>query len=180
MTVRFPPTYQGQDKDTLKWSQVLTNFLNETFGKLAYVVAGSTLNYYLKANGSGERASFGKLALSDTGIDISQVSLSSSGKTTVSLDFEPSLLIFLAADAGVESASIGVDNGTSHSCVAVYRDASNYLKVGISSTLSIYTRNHDESVKMVGYIVSKNSSGYSITATETGTASTTVTCVALP
>lgn len=180
MAVRLSPTYQGKDTLTLRWSQALTNFLNETFGKLAYAVAGSTLNYYLKANGSGERASFGKLALSDTGIDFGSTTITATGKTTVSMSNEPSLVILISVAAALGSCSIGLDNGTSHYCVCLYKDASGVFQVVSSTAYSIFVKNHDASNQLVGTVLSKNASGYIISATETGSVSSVVLRVALP
>jgi len=143
-------------------------------------IAGVAAKQYLKSAGVGAKPAFGTVALADTGVAIGRTAqISASGNVTVTLTFNPSVVIFVFATNAAGSMGIGFDDGTNHYCIYHVGAASTYIQNRFSSTESIFAYD-DVSNYLYGHISSKSATGFVLSFTEVGTWSTEVLYLALP
>lgn len=156
MTIpRTPPQYQGTDEAIRRWSASLVQFLNSTF-----------LNLYEIA----ERHPI-----------VKTYTITASGTTLVgNIDFTPSCIMVLADDAALDSASHGIDDGTTHSCIYTFLNGSNVSQQASSDSYSAYLTNNAGTSTLGVYISSKTTDGLTLTSVVAGTISASVKVLVFP
>ncbi len=133
---------------------------------LGKLTAGA-LDTYLKGQGAAEYPIYEKLALRDTGVKIGHGTVSAGGDQTITgVGYRCSTIIFFAVDSSGASLmlSIGVDNGTTRSCMYLRGDTQLY---NILTNLSIFVRTSD-SVYYTGVVNTINADGFVITWNKVG------------
>lgn len=149
-----------------------------TMGRIAAVAA----TQYLKSAGVATSPAYGKLALSDTGVKIGSVTLTTTGDTVITgVGFSPSVVIFgsSCAIAGRDcSFCLGFDDGTSHYCGGIIYEEG-VVTATTSATKSIF--GHTSIGIRYSYISAKSSDGFTLTTTDSSSGYITyVTYLALP
>jgi hypothetical protein len=158
-------------------NRVIGDILTETAAGTMGAIAAAAAGNYLKSAGVATLPAWGKLALRDTGVKFGIASISTSGNTVITgVGFTPSVVLLVAIDSlSSASMSFGVDNGTTHSNVALYGDGSTSHQ---ASTLSIDI--YKSTATMSGYVSTVGADGFTIAATVSGTIEVHVLYLALP
>jgi len=147
------------DADNRTVGDIITETAAGTMGAIAAVAA----TQYLKSAGVATLPAYGKLALSDTGVKIGEITADTAGAVVVTgVGFNPSVVIFLAQDKYSTSSrglSIGFDDGTTRCCVEVCSDVS---YGGYTANYSIAIL-HRAGYMAAGYVSAKSSDGFTVT-----------------
>ena len=155
MASTSPPTYQGQDEAVKRWSQSLAQYLNATFLDLYKITDRVPTVKYLTITASG--------AIPIGGIG-----------------YTPSCILVLAEEPSIDSFSFGIDDGANHRCLYSFLNGSNVSQAGHTPWYSGHLRNNAASNMLRLYVSSKNSDGFTLTATVTGTISARVELLVMP
>jgi hypothetical protein len=98
--------------------------------------------------------------------------LDTTGVKTVTLTYEPSVVIFFATLSTWSPTnggwSIGFDDGATHNCIHHQMDMTDEHNLNISTSYSIYVPHATVSPERYALISAKNATGFSITVTAVG------------
>lgn len=160
------------DADARAVGDIITKLANGSIGAIADIAVGS----YLKSGGVGVIPEYGKMALSDTGVNIQLVTVTGTTTIVSELGFRPSCIDILgiASPRGTAGSwSAGFDTGSSRGCLyylksdgVMYSDGARSFHV--FNNLSAYRRG----------TIAMGSDGYTITSE--GTINIVLLCRALP
>ena len=160
---------------TLKGAADLAAFLTAMGVDLDDISDGTTykrtptaaVGNYLKSAGAGVAATFGKLALGDTGVHIGNSARTTAGDQVITgIGFQPSVVLFFAVDTTVGNINLswGFDTLTSRALTEIRENGTkNSYTPGYS--IEIY---RDISNWLVGLVSAVGADGFTITWTLTG------------
>lgn len=149
------PPYLGSDEAVKRWSESLARFLNAAF-----------LDLY---------------KITDRAHTVKYLTITASGTIPIGgIGYTPSCIHVLAEDSSIDSFSFGIDDGANHHCLYSFLNGSNVSQAEQSSLYSGYLKNNAASNVLSLYVSSKNSDGFTLTATVTGTISASVKLLVMP
>jgi hypothetical protein len=145
-------------------NRTIGDILTETSAGTMGAIAAVAATQYLKSTGIASLPAYSKLRLSDTGVNIYTKEVTGTGNTDVTLGYQPSVCIVLAAnDTGW---SIGFDVGSSTRGFLLFATDSTTITKALSiagtGTHSFHVRNYANSSSASGAITMR-SDGYRIT-----------------
>lgn len=155
------------------------------------VISAVNATQYLKSAGTSTKPAYSKMTLTDTGLAVGSIDITNESTKSVSLSFNPSVVIFIGTDekstdptvsgSGGESLSFGFDTGSVAKCIWTISTGSNGLVNFTFNDQSNSIHINGGNDLFTGKITSKSSSGFTITfSTTSNMMGATILYLALP